>query len=289
MSQISHLEQLYNQRVKVDESLQKDYQGLLKYVMDTVIARMKQSSPAFNALYRETYYGGSFFDGLKVNSAEQEFDLNIVFKWKDKDLQVADIGTDPKKKNFCYLDVTKPSLTPMEEKIVDTGTGSVQNLSPIKMFELVKSSVDRALTSLGLEVTYEGRRYRVTRHEYAPVTLDIRAVDGTRRCEVDLVPSLKMDLGVLAGEEALEARVTGLCDRYNVSRQTRGCMAISLHRADKHRFELDFHDVERKILYNRGCVKKVVKLMKYLRDLKGGAMAKLWSHLLKVRKMEFKK
>ena len=30
------------------------------------------------------------------------------------------------------------------------------------------------------------------------------------------------------------------------------------------------------------CVKKVIKLMKYLRDIKGGSMAKLWSHLLKV-------
>ena len=59
-------------------------------------------------------------------------------------------------------------------------------------------------------------------------------------------------------------------------------MAISLHRADKEKFELDFHDLERKILYNRGCVKKVIKLLKYMRDEKGGPMAKLWSHLLKV-------
>ena len=65
-------------------------------------------------------------------------------------------------------------------------------------------------------------------------------------------------------------------------------MAIALHRADTQKFELDFHDVERQILYNRGCVKKVIKLMKYLRDIKGGSMAKLWSHLLKVsRHKEF--
>ena len=59
-------------------------------------------------------------------------------------------------------------------------------------------------------------------------------------------------------------------------------MAISLHRADQQKFELDFHDVEREILYNRGCVKKVIKLIKYLRDQKGGPMQKLWSHLIKV-------
>ena len=63
-------------------------------------------------------------------------------------------------------------------------------------------------------------------------------------------------------------------------------MAISLHRADKQKFEVDFHDIERKILFNRGCAKKVIKLIKFLRDSKGGPAEKLWSHLLKV-KLEF--
>ena len=51
---------------------------------------------------------------------------------------------------------------------------------------------------------------------------------------------------------------------------------------DKEKFQLDFHDLEREILYNRGCVKKVIKLIKYLRDQRGGPMLKLWSHLIKV-------
>ena len=70
--------------------------------------------------------------------------------------------------------------------------------------------------------------------------------------------------------------------QYNVSAQPANFMAISLHRADQEKFELDFHDLEREILYHRGCVKKVIKLMKYLRDQKGGPLLKLWSHLIKV-------
>ena len=58
--------------------------------------------------------------------------------------------------------------------------------------------------------------------------------------------------------------------------------AISLHRADQEKFEIDFHEKEREILEYRGCVKKTVKLIKYLRDKKGGSFYKLWSHLLKV-------
>ena len=59
-------------------------------------------------------------------------------------------------------------------------------------------------------------------------------------------------------------------------------MAIALPKADQDMFELDFHDLERKILYNKGCAKKVIKLLKYMRDVKGGPFCKLWSHLLKV-------
>ena len=59
--------------------------------------------------------------------------------------------------------------------------------------------------------------------------------------------------------------------------------AISLHRADQEKFEIDFHEKEREILRGcGGCVKKTVKLIKYLRDKKGGPFSKLWSHLLKV-------
>ena len=67
MSQTHELEQLYIERVQVDEGLQNEYRGLLKHVVDLMIRKMKALSPAFEALYRETYYGGSFFDKLKVN------------------------------------------------------------------------------------------------------------------------------------------------------------------------------------------------------------------------------
>ena len=80
MSQTQELEQLYSDCVRVDEVLQNEYRSLLKHVVDLMISKMSALSPVFDALYRETYYGGSVFDGLKVNSTKQEFDLNIVFK-----------------------------------------------------------------------------------------------------------------------------------------------------------------------------------------------------------------
>ena len=60
-------------------------------------------------------------------------------------------------------------------------------------------------------------------------------------------------------------------------------MLIVIKKADQDLFEIDFHDIERELLKSTGgCVKKVIKMMKFLRDEKGGTINKLWSHLLKV-------
>ena len=279
MAQKGQLEQLYDKAVKIDDVLQTDYQGLLHHVMTKMIALMKGVSPVFKDLYRETYYGGSFFDGLKVGSAGQEFDLNIVLGWSARHMEVARVETDPK--NFTYLLVTDAVLSDSEMAIVAT-TDGIRHISPIKMFNLLKTTVDRVLTSLGQTMEYEGRSYRVTRHEFAPVTLEIRAVDGSRRCEVDLLPAIKLELETLATTPSLYAHVIKICDNYRMIKETRSYMAVPLHKKDKEKFQLDFPDVQRAILYDRGCAKKVIKLLKYLRDVKGGPMATLWSYLLKV-------
>jgi len=279
MSDLQKLEDLYNRNIKIDEEEQKFYRGLLNHLMtQLVIPEMKKTDLDFANLFQRVYYGGSFFDGLKVGSTHQEFDLNIVFKWNPTFCKLVNLNDD-KKKNFALLRVTKPEMTGSERKVVFQ-EGGVDYISPKKMFELVKSSVDRALRTVGV-FYYQGSEFRVTRHEYAPVTLKISGPGAS--FEVDLVPSLQFNFNSLPPEVC--GRVSRMSDRYNVTQETRSFMAISLHRADQRQFELDFHDLERRILYDRGCVKKVIKLLKYMRDEKGGPMAKLWSHLLKTSVM----
>ena len=68
MTNLQKLEDLYVRNVRVDEEEAKKYRGILKYLVDVIIGNMKETSPAMAELYRETYWGGSFFDGLKVMS-----------------------------------------------------------------------------------------------------------------------------------------------------------------------------------------------------------------------------
>ena len=67
MTDLQKLEDLYNRNIKIDEEVQNFYQGLLRFMEhDLIIPEMRKTSSDFNNLYRNTYYGGSFFDGLKV-------------------------------------------------------------------------------------------------------------------------------------------------------------------------------------------------------------------------------
>ena len=66
MTNLQKLEDLYNRKVKVEECEERKYRGILKYLVDVLIGEMKKTSHDMALLYRETYWGGSFFDGLKV-------------------------------------------------------------------------------------------------------------------------------------------------------------------------------------------------------------------------------
>ena len=65
-------------------------------------------SKDFDNLFRkDIYFGGSTYDGLKVNSTGPEFDLHLHFNFEPKHLELHGLGDDPVKKNFCQLKFKK--------------------------------------------------------------------------------------------------------------------------------------------------------------------------------------
>ena len=79
---------LYSSKIEVGSKKQRQYLNLLKFVMNFLIVQMRQVAPDFSKRVAEIYCGGSFFDGLKTDSQAQEFDMNILFRFRDgKSLQ----------------------------------------------------------------------------------------------------------------------------------------------------------------------------------------------------------
>ena len=67
MSDLRKLENLYNEKIKIDEGEASYYRGLLRHLLEReLIPEMRRVNPDFTALYSHTYFGGSVFDGLKV-------------------------------------------------------------------------------------------------------------------------------------------------------------------------------------------------------------------------------
>jgi len=277
------LENLFDNDIKLDETQKKKTKRVFDKVVPLVIDTAKQVSDEFKELYREIYYGGSYFDRLKVKSTDFEFDLNIVFQTPKTSCPViTELGDDVRRPNFGSILCQRTSSEAWNNLIVTDRQGNLA-VSPKKMFKLLHRSIDQALQILNKQVTVDNETVTVTRSTGAPVILNVRG-PGVK-FTVDLVPAFKFamsDLGIKCAD--LKTRVGDIITDFGCNVKT--FMAIALKNADSDRFEVDFHDVERGILSaTGGCVYKVIMLIKYLRDLKGGTMTNLWSHLLKTQVM----
>ena len=258
-SENHQLETLYNKFIKIHEHEENFYQALFKFILESLIKQMKRYSEDFRQLYRETYYGGSFYDGLKIGTTKHEFDVNIVFDIEQKDIEIKGLGKDRKKENFCFISLVGKTA-PKNRCIVERQT-SERTISPLKMFQLMQSALDRVLSKINNKISYQGKFYRVTRQIFAPITLKIIGLEDDVEFEVDLVPSMKIGIETLRKHTKTYQHIKGLCDQG--FQMPSSLMAISLHKVDKEKFQLDFHDLEREILFNRNCGKKVI-FYKYL-------------------------
>ena len=279
------LEYLFSSEIEVESGKQRTYFNLLKLVMGTLTTQMKQVSPEFSSLFVGIYCGGSFFDGLKTDSQSQEFDMNILFQFNPGYFHLRQLGRHKGKENFCFLCAGGPRGFPSSHRRPVRCRFCVGDcLSPLKMFNLLLSTVDKVLSrNRHMLECHNGLQYRITRCVGAPVTLKVKGLNNDIEFEVDLVPAVRMPAGKLYHFSDTSNRIQCLRRRFGGFKdRTNNFLAISLHRADKEKFELDFHDLERQILNRRGCVKKVIMLLKYLRDIQMGAMDKIWSHLIKV-------
>ena len=276
------LEDLYIRKIKLDDAQDRKCQNVLDKVLQAVVLdKAREKSAEFNELFREIYYGGSYYDHLKVNSTDFEFDLNIVFRIpKQISWCIANLGDDTRKPNFANLRSTRHSSSDAWNNLLGKDRQGNLAVFPTKMFKLLQTAVDQALTDMNNVVVVNNEKIKVTRSTGAPVILNVEG-PGVK-FTVDLVPSFHLEINYLKTAcSELNSRVVEMLRDFSISEKK--FMLIALKNASGDSFEVDFHDIERGLLKTSGgCVYKVIKLIKYLRDITGGTMTKLWSHLLKV-------
>jgi len=279
----SLLENLFLSNVKLDPKKDKKHVEVLNAVLDKLISTAKDKSPEFKQVFSKIYYGGSYYEDLKVKSTPFEYDLNIIFKKPNYTFTVCNLGRDYRKPHFATICTNHHEMSQVWSDLTTRDSQGSFIISPGRMFKLLQTSVDKAITELESRVSHAGQQYKVTRSVGgAPVVLNVKGPDDVF-FTADLVPAFEMpmpELKICCRE--LYDRVQEMFRERHVD-FVKEFLMVALKDADKDSFEINFHKSEKELLSRTGgCVKKVIMLIKYLRDMKGGTTLKLWSHLLKV-------
>ena len=198
------------------------------------------------------------FYNEKVNVDEAAHDLaKHVLETMLKSNKLYDISEATASLNPSFLFNNKLSSTVQELDFKITLKERYSpNISADKITKDLQTSVDSVLPDTGLEVIYNGRNYLVTKTADSPsLTLTIAAANGGKTCMVKLVPTLHVPLH--------SRHIPGTVSHY--------------YCVDEHGFEFNFG-----FSYSHNNIKRVIKLMMYLRNIKGLSFAKLPVSVMKV-------
>ena len=122
-------------------------------------------------------------------------------------------------------------ITMSEMEVIDCKNGNFY-LSPKKMFDVTKRAVDKVLSPAHQMVRHQGQLFRVTAHEFAPVTLRIENVRNKSHIfEVDLVPTIQLPSSMLNsafGAECLWCRIERMIRKVGITNGKQVSRIVSL-------------------------------------------------------------
>lgn len=276
-SMIQVLTDVYAETISLDDDVSKRAKQIVtEVVKDTFINAMREEDVLFRSLYRDIFYTGSFYDGLRVGEAT-EFDLNVVlrlpfcygndFCYYDKNSSVGEtFGVVPgyallcSKKSFNLLMPRTHDRYNDYKKLESffVCTSGYYVFHPEKLRSLFKgvavkarSNVirERKLHVLGME------NITINIVESGPATTLNILADGLS-IDVDLVPVIQFQSDQVF-------------------------LVPKPHSSDEKMWRLSYPLRERKIIYDNSCAKKVIKLLKRFRDMQGAPWVKMSSYYLK--------
>jgi len=287
-STIAILKEIYSNSISISESEKKMKVMLVQqFIKNDMIPIMKRTDILFNILYQEIFHTGSYFDGLRVNNAN-EFDLNVLLKipgLKESAMHFEDKQCDPgfatlkilgnvqehfeaQQKMYSQVELLKRKLLQQENN------GWV--LRPEKTRRWLQSILCKVLNGSELKHYYDKIGIEsISLKESGPaMTLQI-LLNSNCQVDVDIVPAfvfkcrqiLELDYVGDELQRFWESHMEAEFEEYGTLAIDENFFLIpkSKHQ-DSPQWRLSFTDLEKKILYQHGCAKMVIKLLKYFRD-----------------------
>lgn len=281
------LREVYNEHVLINPEVQKEYNTITNRTIELVVDGIKSNDGLLFDLYSNIYFTGSRWDGLQVGTNRQECDVNICFdvqKQSQATLKFCeDIGS-PARPNFAYICLEDEPTHALED-ICDEDRELGWIVSPVLLFQKMWIAGEAYLESVGnvlnIEVDDDIYSFKVeTKISSTPWTLTLENENFTK-IEIDIVPAINVHADMMPRKLKQKIKwITKSIESSNMDLDDQGVLAISL-KTDSYRFEVDCHELERKLLFKKGQAKTVVKLIKYLRNVRKGPLEKMTSHMIK--------
>ena len=133
---------------------------VLNVVLNQLISTAKQESPEFKEVFSKIYHGGSFYEGLKVKSTPFEYDLNVVFGKPKSSWTICNLGKDYRRPHFASLETNDHNMSSAWKDLLAKNSQGNTIVSPSKMFKLLQTAVDRALTKMDNKLILDGKEYK---------------------------------------------------------------------------------------------------------------------------------
>ena len=262
-----------------------------KYLDKELIPRFCQVDPLFKLLYKDLYYTGSYYKGLKVGKPD-EFDLNIVLY---NEALMHYVKVERSQPGYVQLRVgmkgfrqdedrmTGVALAQFEGLLNGSGKG-LRQLNPKAVNQWFFNVVKKAygLIPKKVELDSDAAQFRKIKHfdikQNGPaLTLMLELTNG-HKVDLDLVPVLPFKrrrlrkFGIIftnVNQPNWLRKPTGLPKAYRMNLTdgfNQNFFAIPKPGPSELDWPIHFPYAEKEIIFDLGCVKPVIRVLKLFRD-----------------------
>ncbi|XP_072396105.1 cyclic GMP-AMP synthase-like receptor isoform X2 [Diabrotica undecimpunctata] len=264
---LNHINQKY---ISFPEDIRKRNNEILKQLLDALIPKMTKKNTLFKEMYFTTFFGGSFYDGLRVG-APDEFDLDLLMnlpKILNKDLTVSD---DP---GFVHLKINnllELYKQPYAERFkgLDKLLDDKQYLDNKKVRRWMEGIVSQTLNDFPQEKDY--RVIQISKGKFLAkviksgpaFTLKVNGRVGNDNVvlDIDLVPCFRFSQDKWPKGQFRPNPTSTKSTFFIVPKPQKNGTVLG-----DHYWRLSFQEQERELIDKKQYLKPSIKILKKMRD-----------------------
>ena len=277
--------EIHNNIMKLDKTAMTKSNHIIEWLKTEIVNAMKKNDELFDYLFREIYFSGSYYDGLKIREPN-EFDLNIVLRASQFE-------------DFITLEEGSPGYFKIKSRkrldLIGNTPGIVDKFYKEFVQPLAEISGREAYYMIPNRVRkWVSKVYEKSKHD-----IPMRMADGTKitklkteqngpaftlKLQIENQKNVDIDLAVVFPIPLIHfERIPTIWKNINGSRyfaQDAFLVPISNEKYGPE-WRLHFPMVEKEIIWNKGCAKPVIRFLKQFRDANKPLKLHLKSYALK--------